>query len=138
MIFLLDTTIMSELMRRNTAVTTHLSRIHAEDRVVISAITFGEIRFGIHRLPVGNRRRALDIEFLHLLAHIPCLGLPPEAGILYADLKLKVFRDSLGLDENDLWIASHGLALNATVVTADENYRRLPNLEVANWKREPA
>lgn len=135
MIFLLDTTTVSEMMRRNPIVTSNLSNIDIEDRVVLSVITFGEIQFGINRVPSGKRKTAMKLEFLHLLAHIPCLGLPPEAGILYGDLKRIVFHDSLGLGENDLWIASHGLALNARVVTSDEDYSRLPDLDVIDWKK---
>ena len=133
MIFLLDTTIFSELMRRNPNVTHRLRRIQSGDRVIISTITFGEIRFGINRLPGGRRKTALEREFLHLLAHIPCFGIPPEAGILYGELKLKAIRSSPVLDENDLWIASHGMTLNATVVTSDTGYRRLPGLDTADW-----
>jgi len=40
-----------------------------------------------------------------------------------------------GIEANDLWIASHALALDAVMVTNDEIFSRVPGLKVENWLR---
>jgi predicted nucleic acid-binding protein len=135
MIFLLDTTIFSEFMRRSLRARERLESLQTSDRVLISTITLGEIQYGIHSLPAGKRRQALERETIHLLSMIPCLGVPPEATGIYAELKVKAVGKSAGLSENDLWIASHAAVLNAVLVTADKDFSLLPELSVQNWKQ---
>jgi toxin FitB len=61
MIFLLDTTVVSEWVksRPNRGVATWLAQVD-EDRVFISVVTLAELRYGIERMPVGSRRKRLD------------------------------------------------------------------------------
>ena len=55
MIFLLDTTAFSDLMRGNARAEICLSRLSPMDRVVICPIVRGEVRYGIERLTPGTR-----------------------------------------------------------------------------------
>ena len=61
MTFLLDTTVVSEWAksRPNRGVATWLAQVD-EDRVFISVVTLGELRYGIERMPAGGRRKRLD------------------------------------------------------------------------------
>jgi predicted nucleic acid-binding protein len=58
-IYLLDTNVISALMRAEEQMATWLSSIGADDRVVICTIGRGEILFGLERLAQGRRRTEL-------------------------------------------------------------------------------
>jgi predicted nucleic acid-binding protein len=61
MSFLLDTNVVSEWMkpRPNPGVISWLADVD-EDRVFLSVITLTELRYGIERMPPGQRRKRLD------------------------------------------------------------------------------
>ena len=68
-----------------------------------------------------------------LLAVILCIPLPPTAGDCYARVKIARQQGGLSLDENDLWIAATALAINATLVSRDHDFRRIEGLRVEDW-----
>ena len=55
MIYLLDTSAISALMRADSRMASWLSSIGADDRVVMCTISRGEILFGLERLAPGRR-----------------------------------------------------------------------------------
>lgn len=61
MSFLLDTNVVSEWMKPhpNPGVVAWLADVD-EDRVFLSVITLTELRYGIERMPPGQRRKRLD------------------------------------------------------------------------------
>ena len=61
MSYLLDTNVVSEWVkpRPDAGVAAWLAEVD-EDRVFVSVITLAELRYGIERMPTGNRRRRLD------------------------------------------------------------------------------
>ena len=58
-IYILDTSVISALMRADEQMATWLSSIGADDRVTICTIGRGEILFGLERLAQGRRRTEL-------------------------------------------------------------------------------
>ena len=123
MIYLLDTNAISDLMRAAPAVEDWLSTLDPEDRVITCTIVRGEILFGIARLAESKRRLDLQQKVLGLFAAIPCEPVPETAAESYAAIKLARQRAGLTLDENDLWVAATALALRATLVSRDNDYR---------------
>ena len=103
MIYLVETTTFSRLMRRDARVRAHIAALHPPDRAVICTITRGEIRYGLERLPQGKRRRNLEAEAAHLFAQFPCLPVSEAAGDHYARIKRDAESKGTPLDENDLW-----------------------------------
>ena len=130
MIYLLDTSGVSGLMREDIGMASWLSSVSADDRVVICTITRGEILFGLERLPQGRRRGELEAKAQKLFAVMPCEAIPPVAGDLYASVKTTQQRRSLPLDENDLWMAATALAINATLVSRDSDFQGITGLAV--------
>ena len=65
MSFLIDTNVISEWLkpRPEPRVVAWLAGVD-EDRVHVSAVTVGELRYGVERLAHGSRRKRLD-EWLH-------------------------------------------------------------------------
>ena len=62
------------------------------------------------------------------LAVFPCEPVPERAGDLYAAVKLARQQRGLGLDENDLWVAATALALGATLVSRDNDFKSIDGL----------
>jgi predicted nucleic acid-binding protein len=132
-IFFLDTTAFSDLMREEPQTQAHVAGIGAADSVAICSVVRGEIRYGIERLPLGKRREALDAKSRRLFAAIPCEPVPPAAGDQYGQIKAALHMKGLSLDENDLWIAATAISLGATLVTRDSDFHRVDRLALANW-----
>jgi predicted nucleic acid-binding protein len=59
-IYLLDTSAFSALMRADARMASWLSSVGADDRVVICTVARGEILFGLERLAPGRRRTELE------------------------------------------------------------------------------
>jgi tRNA(fMet)-specific endonuclease VapC len=129
-IYLLDTSAISALMRAGTAMASWLSSIGSDDRVVTCAIARGEILFGIERLAPGRRRTDLEATAAKIFAALPCKSVPSVAGDRYAEVKISQQRRGLPLDENDLWIAATALSLGAILVTNDSDFQSVENLAV--------
>lgn len=133
MVFLLDTTAFSDLMREHSKIDAHMAGLSPMDRVVICSVVRGEIRYGIERLPQGKRREELETKAVKLFAVLPCESVPEAAGDYYARMKLTRQQKGLTLDENDLWIAATTLALGAVLISRDSDFQRIEGLTVNNW-----
>jgi tRNA(fMet)-specific endonuclease VapC len=135
MIFLLDTTAFSDLMREHPKIDARLARVSPRDKVIICTVVRGEIQFGIERLPQSKRREELKVKANKLFAVLPCEPVPEAAGDFYARIKLIHQQKGLTLDENDLWIAATTLALGAALVSRDSDYRKIDGLTVEDWTK---
>ena len=119
MSFLLDTNVVSESMKPqpNRGVIAWLAEVD-EDSVFLSVVTITELRYGIERMAVGNRRKRLD-EWLSEELPLRFEGrvLPVDAAIADACGKLVAYSESLGrpIEPRDAFIAAtakiHGLTL---------------------------
>lgn len=133
MIYLLDSSALSDFMRRHPKLDAKLSSLSPDDRVITSAIVRGEIMFGISRLPEGKRRDSIAMQAQFAFSVIPCEPLMASAADHYASIKARQQKAGLSLDENDLWIAAAAADLKATVVTRDADFQRLAGVAVQNW-----
>jgi predicted nucleic acid-binding protein len=133
MTYLLDTNALSDLMRAHPRLDHRLATLSAEDIAAVCPIVRGEVMYGLARLPEGHRQAALAAKADALLAVILCIPLPPTAGDCYARVKIARQQGGLSLDENDLWIAATALAINATLVSRDHDFRRIEGLRVEDW-----
>jgi predicted nucleic acid-binding protein len=128
--YLLDTNAVSALMRPDERMSSWISSIERDDRVVMCTIAGGEVLFGFERLAPGRRRTELEGKAWKLFALLPCEPIPVAAGDLYAKVKICQQRRGLPLDENDLWIAATALAMDATLVTRDSDFQGIEGLAV--------
>ncbi|NLX99257.1 MAG: type II toxin-antitoxin system VapC family toxin [Rhodopirellula sp.] len=133
MTYLLDTTAVSDLMKEHKRVEENLANAGRVDRVVICTIVRGEILFGIAKLPPGKRRSNLEVKAEQILAAVYCEPVPQTAADQYARIKSDCQTKGIPLDENDLWIAATAIAIGATVVSRDSDYRAVQGLSVTDW-----
>ncbi|MFZ4759468.1 MAG: PIN domain-containing protein [Burkholderiaceae bacterium] len=128
----LDTNVLSALMRTepDASVLAFLDR-QDPSSVWITAVTVFEVRFGLHRLAAGRRRRALEAAFEQLVADDldhRVLGFDASAAAHAA--QLAAAREAAGrpVDLRDTWIAGIVAARGATLIT--RNLRHFRDLDV--------
>lgn len=128
--YLLDTNILSDLIRNPQGqVAARIAQVH-EDNVCTSLIVASELRFGAAKR--GSERLSRQLEVV--LAVIDVLPLQTPSDRHYADLRLTLERAGTPIGPNDMLIAAHALSLGVTLVTANlREFRRVPGLSVENW-----
>jgi toxin FitB len=132
--YLLDTNILSELMRAapNPAVLAWVNRQAAHD-LYISAITRAEIELGIALLPAGKRRTQLAVQAKAMLDEDRCLPFDEKCAPLYAALVAARTRQGLPISVEDAQIAAVSLASRKTLVTRNTaDFAQIQGLEVVN------
>jgi tRNA(fMet)-specific endonuclease VapC len=128
--FLLDTNILSDLVRRPQGrVAEHIAR-EGERNVCTSIVVAAELRFGAAR--VGSKRLARQLDAI--LAALDILPLAVPADRHYATLRKHLEKRGMPIGPNDMLIAAQVLAGDFTLVTANEReFSRVPGLKVVNW-----
>jgi tRNA(fMet)-specific endonuclease VapC len=128
--FLLDTNILSGLVRRPQGrVAECIARVGERD-VCTSIVVAAELRFGAAKSGSRPLSRQLDA----ILAALEILPLEEPADRHYATLRRQLERRGMPIGPNDLLIASQALAADCTLVTANEReFSRVPGLKVVNW-----
>ncbi len=130
--YLLDTNIVSDLVRNpqgRTAAT--LERI-GNEQICTSIVVAAELHYGaIHR---NSRRLTEQLEIV--LSGIEILSLDFPADVRYGELRTQLEESGQTIGPNDLLIAAHALALGHTLVTDNEReFSRVPGLKIENWLR---
>ncbi len=103
----------------------------ASGRIAISAIVYGELQFGIAK---SSRREDALLRLDTFIQIVAVLPLPVEAAEHYGEIRALLAARGTPMGGNDLWIASHALAANVTLVTNNiSEFERVPGLRLANW-----
>ena len=128
--YLLDTNIVSELMRDpHGPVTRRIARV-GEGSVCTSIIVACELRYGV--VKKGSARLTQQLEAV--LDVLPILSLEPAVDRRYGELRADLERRGTPIGPNDLLIAAQALALGLVLVTDNvQEFRRVRGLEVKNW-----
>ena len=129
---MLDTNIVSHAVRQHPAVLHHMDRVPVES-VCVSAITAGEIAFGLARQVRTHRLHVAMNEFLGRVDVLPWSQLVVDT---YGPLRADLERSGRVLTPLDLLIAAHALAVGAVLVTNDQAMHRLPGIETEDWTRD--
>ena len=134
MTYLLDTDIVSNLMRRepSVALIRRLASIEPEEQTT-SSVTLGELVYGAQRLP--DRAAALLERIGRLIpAQLPVLPFDEAAARRYGVIRALLEAAGAPIGDADLRIAAIALARGKTVVTGDVRpFGRVPGLDVEDW-----
>lgn len=128
--YLLDTNIISDLMKNPQGkVAQHIAKV-GEDAICTSIIVAAELEFGVQKKGSAKLQERLSI----ILSAIDILPLEKPAEQKYGELRHHLEAQGKPIGANDLLIASHALALKLCVVTRNtREFERVPELEVKNW-----
>ncbi len=132
--FLLDTNIVSDLIRNPQGrVADQITRV-GEDAFCVNPVVAGEIRFGV--LKRGSAKLARQAERILGAVRIVVMEFPTE--VHYAAIRWALERAGTPIGPNDLLIAAHAKTLDLTVVTTtEEEFSRVEGLWVENWLVRP-
>lgn len=128
--YLLDTNIISDLVRNPQGRVTSRIREVGEAQVTTSIIVAAELRFGAARK--GSTRLNAQVEAV--LAAMEILPLEEPAACAYGLLRARLEKKGQMIGGHDLLIAAQAISLGFTLVTANEReFARLHDLPCENW-----
>ncbi len=127
--YLLDTNMVSHLLRGHARV---LQRVEAVPMasLSISAITEGELLFGLARRPEATRLQQLVQAFLRRVEVLPWDSAVAAA---YGNTRAALVAQGKVIAPLDLLIAAHALANGAVLVSNDQAFRQIAGLALEDW-----
>jgi tRNA(fMet)-specific endonuclease VapC len=126
---MLDTNTVSHLIKEHPAAVRHLVAMPMAD-LSISAITHGELMFGLAKRPDAKRLHLAVAEFLKRVDVLPWEG---SVALRYGSLRAAMERVGQILAPLDLLIAAHALSASAVLVTTDRAFGMVPGLAREDW-----
>lgn len=129
--YLLDTNICIAIIEDCPAeVRKRLTRMRVGD-VAISSIVLAELWYGVE---LSQRQEENSKALDNFLQYVPVLDWPEYAGRHYGKIRAYLKKMGTPIGANDMLIASHALALDATLVSDNSReFLRVPGLKLENW-----
>jgi tRNA(fMet)-specific endonuclease VapC len=130
--YLLDTNVVSDLVRNPQGRVTQHIRSVGEALVCTSIIVAAELRYGATKR--GSPRLTAQLEAV--LGGLDVLPFEAPADAAYGLIRCRLERAGRPIGGNDLLIAAQAMALGCTVVTDNEGeFSRIEGLSNENWLR---
>lgn len=128
--FLLDTSTVSNIVSRRSQNAIEAYRRHRHERICISSVTAGEIRFGIAKKPEAARFNAVLGAFLD---EVDVLAWTDATASVYGEIRWSLEKKGKPIGALDSLIAAQALEADAVLVTSDSDFRNVPGLKLADW-----
>ena len=130
--YLLDTNIVSDLVRNPEGRVTHHIRRVGEARVCTSIIVAAELRYGTAKK--GSLR--LTQQLASIFSVLAVLPFEAPADATYGLLRARLEQTGKLIGANDLLIAAQAITLDHVLVTDNEReFSRIDDLRCENWLR---
>ncbi len=130
--YLLDTNIVSDLVRRPQGrIAQHIREV-GEAQVCTSVIVAAELRYGAAKK--GSQRLTAQLEAV--LSALDVVSFEAPADEAYGLIRARLERAGQPIGANDLLIAAHAVAIGCAIVTDNESeFGRIEGLLRENWLR---
>ncbi len=125
--YLLDTNTVSHLIKSHPLVARRVTQVPMAS-LCISAITEGELLFGLAKRPHATRLHAVVQEFLRRVDVLPWSS-TESYGAVRADLESR----GKTLAPLDLLIAAQARGMDAMLVTNDQAFAHVRGLKIEDW-----
>ena len=131
-LYLLDTNILSNLVRQPQGRVRDQIADVGEDNVLTSVIVTCELRYGAAKR--GSRRLTRQVETV--FGALTVRPLESDVERIYASIRGALEKKGTPIGAHDMLIAAHARALDAVCVTDNvSQFKRVPALKVENWLR---
>lgn len=145
-IYLLDTNHCSRIISKDIQIIYRLTNLNQDDILVTSVIVCGELMYGAEN---STRKGENLLVVRSFITTMNIIGIDREIFETYALIKAKIFNrfapkekslrrkyrlEHLGFTDNDLWIVATGVCHGATIVSQDNDFKRM--LEVIDFPLE--
>jgi len=127
--YMLDTNTVSYLLKKNPQVATRVVAAPITS-LCISAITEGELLFGLAKRPDAT---ALNEAVWEFLRRVDVLPWDATTAPVYGTVRATMQREGRVLAPLDLLIAAHALSVDTVLVTNDGAFRHVPGLQIQDW-----
>jgi tRNA(fMet)-specific endonuclease VapC len=128
-LYLLDTNTVSHLIKRHPQATQRLLALPMHS-ICISAITAGELAFGLAKRPQALALKAAVHEFLQRVEVLPW---DEDVAQTYGTLRAQLQSLGTPLSALDTQIAAHAWHVKAVLVSSDKAFLQIPPLEIEDW-----
>ncbi len=127
---MLDTNIVSDLVRNPQGRAAERLRQHGEDGVCVSIITSAELRYGCAK----KRSARLLSQVEAILSAIDILPFDVPADAEYGVIRAELGAAGQPIGPTDLFIAAHARSQRVVLVTRNTaEFRKVSGLKVENW-----
>lgn len=127
--YLLDTNTVSHLIKRHPQATQRLLAVPMHS-ICISAITAGELAYGLAKRPDAVALKTVVNEFLR---RVDVLTWDNGVAQTYGTLRAQLQSQGIALSPLDMQIAAHALHVKAVLVSSDAAFRHVSLVETENW-----
>ncbi|MDO9248070.1 MAG: type II toxin-antitoxin system VapC family toxin [Phenylobacterium sp.] len=129
---LLDTNILSDLVRNPQGrIAARIAEV-GEDAICTSVIVAAELRFGAAKK--GSERLTTQLEMV--LGALDILPFEAPADRAYGELRARLEAAGTPIGGNDMLIAAHAISLGHVLITDNEReFGRVSGLTLVNWLR---
>lgn len=127
--YMLDTNTVSHLLRKHPEVARRVMAVPIT-ALCISAITQGELLFGLARRPDAIALHDVVREFLRRVDVLPW---DADTAEVYGPVRATAQREGRVLAPVDLLIGAHALGIGAILVTNDRAFSQLAGLSIEDW-----
>lgn len=129
--YMLDTNVISDLVRNPQGKAAKRIARAGEDAVCTSIIVAAELRYGCAKSRSPRHRKLVE----DLLGEIELLPFDVPADADYGAIRSDLEAAGMVIGGNDMLIAAHALAVGATLVTGNTGeFKRVRGLKVENWR----
>lgn len=130
-VWMLDTNIASYVIKGDRPeIIDRLVSLPIED-IVISSVTEGELLYGLAK---RGHPKVLSERVRQFLLRVDVLPWDHDVTQTYGDLRAVCEAKGVPLGPLDMMIAAHAVAANATLVTRDKAFARVPvSLKIDDW-----
>ena len=133
--YMLDTNVLVMAVRHRDEPLCARVKNHLGIDLCISAVTYGELEYGIRKSAAPDRNR---VAVTLLLLGIRILPFDAAAAEHFGDIFADLERRGLRIGDRDMMIAGHARALGCTLVTNNtREFCRVQGLRVEDWKQAP-
>ena len=132
--YVLDTNTLSFAMAGEFSVCRRMLSLARTD-VLLPQPVVAEIEYGLTRMRKSRRRERLVRRFQALLRDTPRAVWTDQVSQAFGTTKADLERRGIRIEDFDVAVAAHALALDGTLVSDNMSHmRRIPGLRVENWR----
>ncbi|WP_288788850.1 type II toxin-antitoxin system VapC family toxin [uncultured Enterobacter sp.] len=128
MLHMLDTNIVSHLVRQHPEVVNRYSQITPE-KMCISSVTEAELLYGVAK----KQNNKLHETIMEILKTITICAWDSEAAATYGELRAAMEKKGKVMGDLDQLIAAHAISRGTTIVTNDHAFGMVQDLTVEDW-----
>ena len=132
--YLLDTNHWSYLQRNHPAVLARIQGLPDETTIYMPVVAQAELLSGVELATHGPRKQKLLALYEQVVAETTdIIPVTSQVSEQYALILASLWRKGKPIKTNDIWIAAIAKAHDLILVTSDEHFQYVDDLQVEDW-----